>query len=309
MTKATTTRTLAAAICAGLALATLAVCRSAYATYPGATNGRLAFGVISDGGNSDIYSVRPNGGALRRLTDDPGFDACPAYSADGRFIAWCHGTPPTNSVWVMKQNGTSKTQLTNFGAFPDFSPDGERVALQGRPPGSASIDIYVVDRDGTGLTRLTSAPGTEAYPAWSPDGTTIAFLSDRTGIPQVWLMHADGTEQRQLTFDSTWKDQVPDWRPDGSQLAYVADTAPDSGGDIWVIDSDGSDPRPLTAGSTLVGTAWSPDGTQLATTDTATGTVEVLNADGTGLRAVHSFGLRQLVPAWQPRGTGLVRHR
>ena len=60
----------------------------ARASYPGETNGRLAFGTTVDG-NTDVYSVLPNGEALHRLTNDPGFDACPAYSADGKSIAWC----------------------------------------------------------------------------------------------------------------------------------------------------------------------------------------------------------------------------
>ncbi len=60
------------------------------------TNGRLAFGTTVDG-NTDVYSVLPNGEALHRLTDDPGFDACPAYSADGTSIAWCGIPSPTGS--------------------------------------------------------------------------------------------------------------------------------------------------------------------------------------------------------------------
>jgi Tol biopolymer transport system component len=79
------------ALAAVLALAGLAaVVGSARATYPGATNGRIAFG-INVGGNTDVYTARPDGQALRRLTTDPGFDACAAYSADGRRIAYCSG--------------------------------------------------------------------------------------------------------------------------------------------------------------------------------------------------------------------------
>lgn len=110
----------------------------ARASYPGETNGRLAFGTTVDG-NTDVYSVLPNGEALHRLTDDPGFDACPAYSADGTSIAWCGIPSPTGSgaggIKLMKQNGKQKRQLASFGTWPDFSPDGSKVVFSGRRAG------------------------------------------------------------------------------------------------------------------------------------------------------------------------------
>jgi TolB protein len=296
--------TVAASLVGVLAFAGLAAPGPAQATYPG-RNGRLVFGSALNGAGPDIYSVRADGHGLRRLTTDPGFDACAAASADGRYVAWCHGPNPS-SVWVMKQNGTGKRQLTDFGVFPDFSPDGSKVAFTGQPPGAANFDLYVVNIDGSGLTQLTTDPGFDGYPAWSPDGRTIAFNSDRTGIPQVWLMDPDGSHQRQLTFDGLWKDQLPDWRPDGSQIGYVADQVPDSGGDIWLINSDGSDPHPITSGQNLFGVAWSPDGTKIATVSALTRNVNILNADGTGMHALHPPGL-QFVPAWQPLPTGTPR--
>src|SRR6266511_1147357 len=210
----------------------------ARATYPGATNGRLAFGIAVDGvANPDVYSVLPNGHALRRLTDDPGFDGCAAYSADGESIAWCG----PSGIWLMKQDGTEKRQLTTFGAWPDISPDGSKVAFNGAPPGSTNNDVWTVDVATGDLTRLTTDPGPDRFPAWSPDGTTIVFESNRTGVFQLWLMNPDGSNQRQLTFDPTSKDQVPDWRPDNSQIAYVVDVVGRRGGDVWVINADGTD--------------------------------------------------------------------
>ena len=235
-------------------LALIATATSAHATYPGNNNGRLAFGITVDGNaNPDVYSVFPNGRALRQLTDDPGFDACAAYSTDGELIAWCG----PGGVWLMNQDGTDKRQLTTFGNFPDISPDGSK----------------------------------------------IVFESTRTGVKQVWLMNADGSNQTQLTLDATPKDQVPDWSPDGSHIAYVARNAA-VGGDIWEINADGTDPHPITSGLDLLGTAWSPDGTQIATLEWTTRTVEVMNADGSDRHAVHPLGI-QFVPGWQPRGTGL----
>jgi Tol biopolymer transport system component len=285
-----------AAVVAAAAIAVM-LAVAATATYPGAANGRLAFGITFDG-NTDVYSVMPNGKAMRRLTDDPGFDACPAFSADGRVIVWCG----PGGVWLMKQNGSEKRQLTSFGSFPDLSPDGETVVFGGPPPGSTNPDIWTINIDGTGLTRLTIAAGQDQFPAWSPDGSRIVFESTRTGVRQVWVMNADGTDQTQMTFDSTSKDQVPDWSPDGSQIAYVTQTA-SAGGDIWIMDAEGGNRRPITSGADYLGTAWSPDGTRIATLDFPTRTVVVMNVDGTGTYAVHPEGI-QFVPAWQPRGVG-----
>src|SRR5215470_13885320 len=148
------------AVAAVLALVVMAtVVGSARATYRGKTNGRLAFG-ININGNTDVYSVLPNGEDLQRLTSDPGFDACAAYSADGSRIAYCSGQGggPVQ-VWTMKQDGTDKQQVTHMSVvaiFPDFSPDGSKLVFTAKPAGSPTRDIYVVNSDGSGLVRLTS---------------------------------------------------------------------------------------------------------------------------------------------------------
>ncbi|TML51940.1 MAG: hypothetical protein E6G21_06200 [Actinobacteria bacterium] len=169
------------ALAAMLAVAALAaVVGSARATYPGATNGRVAFG-INVGGNVDVYSVRPNGQDLRRLTTDPGFDACAAYSADGRRIAYCSGQGggPVQ-VWTMKQNGTDKQQVTHLSGpaiFPDFSPDGTTIAFDGRPAGATTRNVYVVGSEGGTPQQLAtrrSSPSTRCLRTRCPTGAPTA---------------------------------------------------------------------------------------------------------------------------------------
>ena len=124
-------------------------------------------------------------------------------------------------------------------------------------------------------------------------------------------MNADGSNQTQLTFDAQPKDQVPDWSPDGSKIAYLSDThgvadlVNPSWGDIWVMNADGTGQHPITTGATYYGTAWSPDGTRIATVNLPIRTVVTIDSsNGADAQAVHPGPGLQYVPGWQPRGTG-----
>lgn len=278
------------------------------ATYPGTTDGRIAFGknVVDPSVQADIYSVMPNGRALQRLTNDPAADICPAYSADGKEIAFCSDRTGAFEIWKMKQNGNQQVQVTHLGTrslFPDFSPDGSKIAFMSPSPPPFSFEIFTIDSEGTGSpVQLTNSPGNNALPVYSPDGSKIAFLSNRTGLNQVWVMDADGSNPVQLTFDAVLKGQVPDWSPDGSKIAYQSATG---NGDIYVMNADGSGQTQLTnTPQQEFGTAWSPDGSQIAfvrvlgaaPSDRA---IYLMNADGSNQ---HMLTQGSAVPAWQPRG-------
>lgn len=284
------------AVTAGAVLA-LAVAGAASATYPG-DSGRIAFGATGARGNVDIYSVRPNGSDLRRLTHDRSFDACAAYSPDGRRIAFCSNRTGTYQIWVMAADGSGQRQVTRNrydALFPDLSRDGRRIAFQARDGGPQGEDIYVVGTRGGRPRRFTGAPGDDTDAAFSPDGRTIAFLSHRKGSPQIWLMRAsDGRNQRPLTRRGPAQG-APDWSPDGRRIAY------DAAGDIWVIGADGSHRINLTRSRTAeFGAAWSPDGRQIAYVVRGAGRrVYVMNADGSGKHPVGGTG-NQLIPSWQP---------
>jgi Tol biopolymer transport system component len=300
---------LAAIALGGLIVSTIVPADSSWAGYPG-HNGRLAFGVQTDPSNpnsADIYTVRPDGHDRRRLTGLPTQDLCAAYSPDGRWIAYCSGvTGPGQGVleiWVMRANGKEQHQVTQTGGvmtFPDFSPDGSKIVFSGRLPGAATPDVFAINTDGTGMVRLTTDPGVDRYAAYSPDGSKVAFNSNRSGIEQVWLMNADGTDQRQLTIDPATKGQLPDWSPDGTRIAY--ESLATSGGDIYVMDADGSDPMRLNADAAEdFAPAWSPDETKIAFASRRGGgiTVYVMNADGSGQHAISPGGI-QFAPSWQP---------
>ena len=102
------------------------------ATYPGAENGRIAFGVRASDGSANIFSAEPDGTGLRQLTTGAGNNLCAAYSADGQQIAYCSDESGAFEIWAMKQNGKKQHQVTHlnaFSTFPDFSPDGSRIAF------------------------------------------------------------------------------------------------------------------------------------------------------------------------------------
>jgi Tol biopolymer transport system component len=322
----------AACLSAGLAVVLAATSLApVLATYPGATNGRIAFGVRASDGSSNIFSAMPDGSDLRQLTAGAGNHLCAAYSADGRQIAYCSDVSGAWEIWAMKQNGTKEHQVTHlngFSIFPDFSPDGSKIAFNSFIDAEGSDEIYVVDAaTGGGLTALTDCPGEGTfclndYPAWSPDGRQIAFVHaehfDADGNPldeQVWVMDADGSHQRQLTTDAPFKDQVPDWSPDGTKIAYASGLS-----GIWVMNADGtdqhqlsgcgpSDPTPCATGDDF-GPAWSPDGTKIAfvrsfqNLGSSNRPVFVMNADGTDQHQLVAGQSLQAVPSWQARGVG-----
>jgi len=115
-----------------------------------------------------------------------------------------------------------------------------RIAFVSERDGNA--EIYAIEPDGSGLTRLTHHPAFDGDPAWSPDGQRIAFRSQRDGNNEIYVMNADGTGVRRLTFHPA-DDLRPAWSPDGQQIAFVSNRDGDSG--VYVMDADGSDVRRL----------------------------------------------------------------
>lgn len=150
----------------------------------------------------------------------------------------------------------------------------ERLAFERKE--NDNSDVYVMNPDGSDLTRLTDDAGWDGTPAWSPDGTQIAFASERLGSPVIMLMNADGSDQRALT-EATYASLMPAWSPDGQQIAFASTRIydveqqggrqeVDAGFEIWVMNADGSDLRRITGNpeDQSLYPAWSPDGKQLA---------------------------------------------
>ena len=136
---------------------------------------------------------------------------------------------------------TKLTLDTTSASDPAFSPDGSRIAFVSQRDGNA--EIYVMNADGTGSTRITNDPQPDGRPAFTPDGQALVFHSARTaGKQQIWVVNVDGTGLTQLTRDSI--NSSPTVSPDGQTIAYVSARNKDS--DIWLMARDGSNQRQFT---------------------------------------------------------------
>ena len=156
---------------------------------------------------------------------------------------------------------------------------------------------------------LTDDKGKDHFPAWSPDGSQIAFSSSRNGNVDIYVIDSedsDGSDPRRLT-DHGKADKSPAWSPDGSQIAFVSDR--DGNDNIYVMNSDGSDPRRLTDHESRdESPAWSPDGSRIAFSSSRDGNDEiyVMDSDGSNPRRLTDHGKADKSPAWSPDGSRIA---
>jgi Tol biopolymer transport system component len=186
--------------------------------------------------------------------------------------------------------------------------------------GGPQPGLYVTNPDGTGLTKLPSVPG-DTGPAWSPDGSKIAFVRFREGGAGIWVMNVDGTGARRITDggpDVDGTDLGPAWSPDGSRIAFAREGRPAKAAtgntDIYVVNADGTDVVRLTDDPMMeYAPTWSPDGSRIAFAayDLAAGghppsplRLYVMNADGTDVEALGPENMEGL--SWSPDGTEIA---
>jgi TolB protein len=170
-------------------------------------------------------------------------------------------------------------------------------------------EIYVMNPDGTGQTRLTFNDAWDSLPSWSPNGNKIAFTSLRDGNFEICVMNPDSTGQTNLT-NNPGSDSESCWSPDGNQIAFVSGRD-NPNGDIFIMNADGTGQTNLTNSPVGIGNrfpSWSPDGTQIAfeTGRDGNGEIYVMNVDGTGLTNLTNNPANDGDPDWSPGGTQIA---
>jgi Tol biopolymer transport system component len=225
----------------------------------------------------DIYVMNADGSGLREIADDPALDSDPAWSPDGSKIAFVSNRDaPVDAtyanyydIYVANADGTGEpTRIINQPgneSDPNWSPDGSKLLYVSTvdtpdfPHSGGDAEIYTMNPDGTGVSRLTDNTASDSTPDWSPDGKEIAFGSNRDGKGAIYKMNADGSGQTKIDYQSPCiappdndlprclGDGDPVWSPDGTRIAFMRSMTD------WGYDYD-------------ITYTMNPDGTELSST-------------------------------------------
>jgi len=267
----------------------------AEAAFPG-ENGRLAcegiYGpetaedgsALASSDRAEVFTVNPDGTDVRVLTNNRVRDGDPGFSPDGSLIAFESfraGVDASDSrgfseAFRMNSDGTNVLRLTQSGRNEDrstnFSPDGTKIAFHSTrdsaasggdlPVGANPFEIYTMNADGSDQTRITNNNFQDSFPSYSPDGTRLAFTTNRDGDFEIYTMNPDGTGVERVT-NSPGEDAHPTWSPDGTQITFHSRRT--GGLEIFRVDADGGNPVRVTQeGGFKFFPVWSPDGKRIA---------------------------------------------
>jgi TolB protein len=169
---------------------------------------------LSKDGPTQIYLINERGKELARLTHDDAINISPSWSPDGRHMAFVSDRDGSPQIYVMNANGAEVRRVTKSGDYnvePSWSPKGDRILYCRREGNGPGFQIYAINPDGSGDTRLTGE-GRNEYPHWSPDGRFITFTSNRDGSDSIYVMRADGTSQVRVS-KGRGGDSQPAWSP------------------------------------------------------------------------------------------------
>ncbi len=195
--------------------------------------------------------------SIRQLTQE-GRNFYPDWSPDGEWIVYDSNNDSPNGqifIWKMKSDGSEKTRIVftpeqGEARMPSWSPDSKKLVHIQYLVGVYSSEIFSVNSDGSNPNRLIENEATDYYPRYSPNGSSVAFLSapppPAPAVVSIWKMNPDGTGQQKISPD--WSG-VFSWRPDGRQLVFLKynPNQPEEGnGQLWLMNPDGTGLRQLT---------------------------------------------------------------
>jgi Tol biopolymer transport system component/uncharacterized RDD family membrane protein YckC len=255
------------------------------------------------------FTVTSPAGAARAATASTA-----AAPRPGNTIVFTSNRTGTYNIYLVNADGSGLRQLTRFQigevARPSLSPDGTTILFQRQDKPAATSDIWGVQADGSRMRNLTPEPDDEGSPTWSPDGTKVAFASNRSSASDIFLMNPDGSGIKQLTNNSAIEDD-PVFSPDGKQLAFLKEgsIADPPVLQLWTMNADGTSARQLTKTPVEIERpAWSPDGNKIAFTRSHGGNTDVyvIDADGGQEQPLIGGPADDYQPTWSPDGTTIA---
>jgi Tol biopolymer transport system component len=260
-------------------------------------SGQVIAFISNRSGTNDVYLTSPDGNELIRLTNDASNESAPFWTRDDRvvFSVWADNA---STVYVASAHAMTPAVIGKAaGRSPIISPDGTKLIYSsGQFP---TMQIADAALDGSNVRQITKTPGMQFNAVYSPDQSKIAFArADSTRQLQMWVMNADGSGERQLTWFKAddGSPQWPSWSPDGKKLAvqsgkYSRNAPAENTAHIWIIDVKSGATTRLNGHEKpyLDETpSWFPDGKRIAFQSDRSGRMEiwVMNADGTGAKQV-----------------------
>ncbi|MBR9979968.1 MAG: Tol-Pal system beta propeller repeat protein TolB [Desulfatitalea sp.] len=266
---------------------------------PGMFDSQIAF-VSKVDGNKEIFVCEFDGTQIRQITHNRTISTFPAWSSDGRYIAYNSFKNGPSQVAIRNLQSGSEISLNYKGVqiAPAWLPN--RFELAATLSFTGEQEIYLLTGDGKMIKRITNHAGINVEPTWSPDGKMMAFVSNRAGTPQIYVHEIEGNRVHRLTYQGRYNTQ-PSWSPKGDRIAF---SSMDEGQfNINVIDIDGNDPIRLTYNQgDNEAPSWSPDGSLIVFSSTRTGRsqLHVMTAFGTDQRRLLVLDGEQSHPKWSP---------
>ncbi|HUC41584.1 MAG TPA: hypothetical protein VMR92_12155, partial [Gemmatimonadales bacterium] len=254
-----------------------------------------------------VYQIDQDGADQQLVSSTDRQAMSPAWSADGQHFAYMEFQAGKGWLYLQQMGTGKRTAVSTTGSAldftPAFSPDGQTLAFSRAT--EEGTDLYTINvKNNCCLRRLTVGRFSDNLsPTFSPDGQRIAFVSTRPGLPQIYVMAADGTDQQLFApfdYGVTGSSNAPEWSPDGQSVAFHRDVAGTL--QVFVLDVRTRTVRQLTSVGRNEDPTWAPDSRHLAFVSDRSGYRQLWIIDletGRIRPLLQQSGAR--LPAWSPR--------